>query len=51
MSARSKPDAGVAARYWSVCPRCGEDVQVGARIVFSRGRAIHVECASGADDE
>lgn len=51
MSRRGKPQPGVAARFPSLCRRCKGDVAVGDRVVFSRGRAIHVECASGADDE
>lgn len=44
------PQPGVVAKYAAECPRCGDLVERGARVAFQRGRYIHVECASGADD-
>ena len=46
------PLPGLVARYDADCVRCGFQIHAGeTRIVFSRGRPIHCECASGADDE
>lgn len=45
------PLPGIAARFPSDCPRCPDPINVDDRIVFVRGRAIHVGCASGVDDE
>lgn len=42
---------GMAAQYPDTCDRCPNSIAVGDRIVFQRGRPIHVGCASGADDE
>lgn len=48
---RRVPLPGVAARYATECPRCSGAIRVGDRIVFSRGRPVHVGCASGQDDD
>lgn len=45
-----KPQPGIAARFEGVCQRCFCDIRLGQRIVFVRGSAIHVKCASGQDD-
>lgn len=45
------PEPGMEARHHDVCVRCHKDIVPGSRIVFRRGRRIHVACASGADDE
>lgn len=42
---------GLAAQYSDICSRCDNVIVLGERIVFTRGRAIHVHCASGQDDE
>ncbi len=51
MRKTSRPQPGLAARAESDCQRCGLTIRVGDRIVFRRGWAIHVRCASGGDDE
>jgi hypothetical protein len=46
------PKPGIVAQWSSECPRCGEFIARGVdRIVFVRGNAIHIGCASGASDE
>lgn len=45
------PEPGLAARYATECPRCDRGIAVGDRIVYNRGRPVHVACASGQDDE
>lgn len=45
------PEPGIEARHHDVCGRCDKNIVPGQRISFRRGRRIHVECASGADDE
>jgi hypothetical protein len=45
------PQPGIAAQWPSHCPRCDEPIHRNDRVVFVRGRAIHVACANGADDE
>lgn len=50
MSARTAPQPGIPARYPDYCGRCSEAIGVGDRIVFHRGRPIHVGCASGQDE-
>lgn len=42
---------GLPARYSAECPKCGEWIEVGDRIVHLRGKYVHVRCAPGADDE
>lgn len=49
--ARVRPEPGIAAKFHSTCPRCHDDIQRGDRVVFQRGSYIHVDCASGQDDE
>lgn len=44
-------ESGLRAKHPDVCQRCPEDIKKGDRIVFLRGRPIHVRCASGGDDE
>ena len=52
MSARATdPQPGLLASYTTECYRCGElIVRNTDRIIFNRGRALHVGCASGQDD-
>lgn len=45
------PEPGIEARYSDLCSRCPDPIVPGDRVVFQRGRRIHVHCASGADDE
>lgn len=49
MKARATdPQPGLKAQWSSECPRCGEFIARGVdRIVFSKGRPIHVACANG----
>jgi hypothetical protein len=48
----SDPQPGLMAQFTTDCYRCGEPIVRGHdRMVFRRGHAIHVGCASGADDE
>lgn len=47
---KPEPQPGIAARWPDICPRCPEPIKVNDRIVFSRGRAIHVGCAAGGDE-
>lgn len=42
---------GLEAKYEEDCPRCPDPILKGDRIVFTRGRRIHVRCASGTNDE
>ena len=49
--AKRDPEPGVEARYPDFCNRCPDPIVPGDRVVFHRGRRIHVRCASGADDE
>lgn len=53
MSRRTtEPQPGLLAQFSTECYRCGElIVRNQDRIVFNRGRALHVACHSGADDE
>lgn len=44
------PLPGIAAKWPSDCARCPNQIDVDDRIVFSRGRPIHVGCASGSED-
>lgn len=39
------------AQHFTICDRCHRPIQPNARYVLRKGRAIHPECASGADDE
>lgn len=45
------PQPGIAARRSSYCGRCDVLIVPGDRIVFARGRAVHVRCATGQEDE
>ena len=49
--AKRDPEPGMEARYPDICSRCPDPIVPGDRVVFHRGRRIHVRCASGADDE
>lgn len=49
-TARPDPQPGIAARFDDDCPRCDDPILRNDRIVFSRGHAIHVRCASGQDE-
>ena len=53
MNARAtEPQPGVAAKYDDRCQRCDEPIVARVtRVVFTRGRPIHVECANGWSDE
>lgn len=43
---------GHEARFPDICPRCGRDIVPGQRIKLRGSRPpIHIECASGGDDE
>lgn len=44
------PQPGIAAKYPSTCHRCDEPINVGDRIAYVRGRAIHARCMNGADE-
>ncbi len=46
----AKPQPGIAAQWPTVCPRCPEPIEVGTRIVFVRGQAVHVGCYGGGDE-
>lgn len=46
----SRGGDGIEARFQSLCPRCGEDILPGHRVVLQRGRYLHVGCASGGDE-
>jgi len=48
---RPDPQPGIAAKYETWCARCEEPIHRQDRIVYSHGRPIHVECASGHDDD
>lgn len=45
------PQPGMAAAYPGDCPRCPAGIKAGDRIVFQRGVALHVSCATGQDDQ
>lgn len=45
------PKPGLAAKHPSYCGRCDVLIAPGERIVFARGRAVHVACASGQEDK
>lgn len=47
---RPEPQPGIPAQFPADCPRCSEEIRVNDRIVFTRGHAIHVRCASGQED-
>lgn len=42
---------GFRASWPDLCARCNIGIIVGDRVVASNGHLIHVECASGFDDE
>lgn len=44
-------EPGFAAKFESLCPRCGEPIARGDRVVRTRRDVIHVRCASGYSDE
>lgn len=44
------PQPGMAASFPGDCPRCPAGIKVGDRIVFRRGVALHVSCATGQDE-
>lgn len=46
-----QPEPGIPARWPDTCPRCSDPINPADRIVFSRGRPIHVRCANGGDDQ
>ena len=46
----SDPKPGLAARHPDLCPVCQHDINPGDRIVFRRGRPIHVACHGGQDE-
>lgn len=54
MARQRRPEAsgepGIAARFDGQCPRCPAPIRIGDRIVYLRGRPIHVGCASGGDE-
>lgn len=49
-TADARPLPGIAARHPSYCGRCDVLIVPGERIVFARGRAVHVGCASGQEE-
>ena len=51
MTRTRDPLPGVPARYARICPRCGENIAQGDRVVHQRGVYIHVQCASGQEDQ
>jgi hypothetical protein len=52
MTRATDPQPGMVAQWSGWCDRCGGPVVRGvSRIYFHRGNPVHVECASGADDE
>lgn len=42
---------GRPAQYDTECPRCGFEIKRGDPMVRQGGNWIHVECASGQDEE
>lgn len=51
MNGDQEPQPGMAAQFPSWCDRCDTAIEREARIVFRKGRPIHVTCASGGDDD
>ncbi|HEX6684986.1 MAG TPA: hypothetical protein VF062_19510 [Candidatus Limnocylindrales bacterium] len=45
-----KEAPGLSAKFDEDCPRCPDPIRKGDRIVFVRGRRVHVRCY-GAGDE
>lgn len=45
------PEPGIPARWPDTCLVCHEDIQQGiSRVVYRRGRPLHVECHGGQDE-
>jgi hypothetical protein len=43
--------SGVRATFDADCPSCGDNINVGQRVVKdSRGRWVHVTCTAGWDE-
>lgn len=39
------------AKHFTICDRCDQPIQINARYVIRKGKAIHPDCAPGSDDE
>lgn len=50
-TADAPPQPGIRARHSTYCARCDVLIVPPERIAFARGRAVHVRCASGQDEE
>ena len=44
------PQPGLEAAHADVCVVCHNNIERGDRIVFRRGRALHVTCHGGQDE-
>lgn len=46
-----EPQPGFTARWNDECPRCDQPIVGGkSRIVYVKGRPVHVACFAGQDD-